>query len=298
MKKKKQKVSDDDKIIKENYIKPKVSRQEVRKISMALAKKAIAKEKPRYLKTAIRMDEKYFILEANLIRNIAKAYNPDFKTVLNEEEAVIVAAKVNEYMANDAKKAGEDHVEITPEIILKSFDRLRSVYRNLLLYFRGDDRSCYDLDKGIYIHGGTGSGKTLIMKVFKEYTKNRLQFNSFRKIESSLILDQVYKSGNRGGLNALDQFIRTPITYNPINIYIEDFGAGQKKVKWMGNDIEPMGELIMRRYRYFEKYGTLTHICTNIKPLNFSDHFGPRVCSRFSKMFNIVNLNLFDWRRI
>lgn len=278
---------------KKDFKKQKISHWFVPKITKQLTHNAMSTPY-RYLETLKPLNDELFIREANRIVNIALSKESKFQTIIEPPEAHKLAIRVNAYMESEAKKLNEEFEPIDADVILKLFEKLRRIYRNLLLYFRGDERSLFDLNKGLYIHGSTGCGKTLAMEVFKIYTSQVLQINSFRHIPASEILDAVYAKG----INALDTYIRTPVTYTPINIYIEDFGAGEKNVKFMGNNIEPMGKLIIDRYRYFKKYGTLTHLCTNIKPGDLADHFGHRVCSRFSQMFNIINFNTFDWRKV
>lgn len=279
--------------LRSDYVKPRQSRYYVPTISKKVTKQALKTHVNRYIQTMRPLNTESYVVEAKKVLAIAETKEPKFTMGIDAPEAHKMAIRINAYMEAEAKRNGVEFTQIDHEIVLKSFVRMRKVYRNLLLYFRGSP-GAYDINKGIYIHGGTGSGKTLVLEVFKEYTKMHLQANSFRMVEASKIHDAAIKRE----INALDEFIRVPITHTPINLYIEDFGASEKHVKWMGNKIEPMGELIMRRYRYYKKYGTLTHVCTNIRPGDLPNHFGPRVCSRFSEMFNIVNFNLFDWRKI
>jgi len=280
-------------ISKEDYIKPKQSRYYVPKINKKLTQNAMNKT-TRYIQTMKPLYGEKYVVEANKVLNIAESIETQFTMQVEAPEAHKMAIRVNSYLEQEAKECGTKFKPIDYEVVLKILEKNRNVYRNLLFYFRGYESGAYSVDKGIYIHGGTGSGKTLVMQVFKEYTKKCLQQNSFRKVQCSDISDKAIKRG----IDAMDEFIRTPVTHIPINMYIEDFGASAKHVKWMGNNIEPMGELIMRRYRYYEKYGTLTHVCTNIKPEDISKHFDPRVSSRINKMFNFINFHGFDWRKI
>ena len=282
-----------DLIKPEDYIKPKQSRYYVPKITKKSTEKAM-RAKKRYMQPMKPLHNESYIVEANKVLNIAESYETSFKLSIKPPEAHKMAIRINQYLESEAERNKTPFNPIDYKIVLAAFEKMRTVYCDLLFYFRGFEGGPYDIDKGIYIHGGTGSGKTLVMKIFKEYTKKCLQANSFRMVEASTISDKATKKG----INALDQFVRSQETYTPINMYIEDFGASPKQIRAWGNLIDPMGELIMRRYNYFKKYGTLTHLCTNIKPSDLPNHFGPRVCSRFHEMFNIVNFNIFDWRKV
>lgn len=171
-------------------------------------------------------------------------------------------------------------------------DAIADVYRNLLLYFHGNANSKYDLNKGLFIYGKPGCGKSLILQyVFKQYTFN-LGVNSYRVVQSVDIVRDIQKNG----LNCIEKYVLSD-SGNPITLYIDDFGAGNLKINHFGTVVDIFSELIINRYPYFSRYGTLTHISSNIVPEKFKDVFDDRIASRMAQMCNIINIQSVDYRR-
>lgn len=167
---------------------------------------------------------------------------------------------------------------------------LKTIYKNMLLYFRGDNKSKYDLKKGIFVHGSTGCGKSLVFEIFKEYTMD-LKCNSFVKTKQLKVIADVSKNG----IDALDKYIKDR---DPIILYIDDFGSGNSVINYYGTNYDVMDELIQSRYDEFVKSGAITHISTNIKPSDFKDKFNERITSRLNAMFNVIQFPDIDYRRV
>jgi DNA replication protein DnaC len=167
---------------------------------------------------------------------------------------------------------------------------LKDLYKNALLYFRGDNRSEWDLEKGIFIFGGTGSGKSIFFEIFKEYTRH-LGHNSFIKSKQIKIVADVAKNG----INVLDSYVKDP---KPIVLYIDDFGSGNSVINHFGTSYDVMDELMQARYDEFVRSGVITHITTNIKPSEFKEKYSDRITSRLSAMFNVIQFPTKDYRRV
>lgn len=168
-------------------------------------------------------------------------------------------------------------------------NELKKIYKNALLYFRGDERSEWDLSKGLFIHGGTGSGKSIFFEIFKRYTA-KLNHNSFIKSKQTVIVSEV---GNKG-IIALDKYIKSRI---PVILYIDDFGSANSVIQHYGNEFDVMDELIQARYDEFIKSGAITHVTTNVKPGDFKTKFNERITSRMNQMFNVIKFPDKDYRR-
>lgn len=182
--------------------------------------------------------------------------------------------------------------------IIKSFEpsfifteELTEIYRDVLLYFLGNPQSKYDLNKGLYFYGAAGCGKSLILQnVFKQFTAN-LGTNSYRVVHSVDIASKVEKYG----LQTIHDYVLAP-NDKPIILYIDDFGAGNVKINHYGTVIDIYSELVVNRYPYFAKNGTLTHFSSNLAPASFRDTFDDRINSRMAEMVNIVFMPKIDYR--
>lgn len=171
-------------------------------------------------------------------------------------------------------------------------DSLVKIYKNTLLYFLGNERSEYDLNKGLYFYGDTGCGKSLILNyVFKEYTRI-LGANSYRVVSTIDIVKNVQKNG----LSAINNFVEAE-NHKPIVMYIDDFGAGNTKINNYGTVIDVYTELITQRYPHFSRQNILTHFSSNIMPSEFEERFNARISSRMAEMCNLVYMPAIDYRK-
>mgnify|MGYP002507815682 CR=1 FL=1 len=181
-------------------------------------------------------------------------------------------------------KEHEPHFEYT--------DELGEVHKNMLLYFLGNSRSEYNLNKGLYVYGSPGCGKSLLMQyVFKQLT-GFLGVNSYRVAQSIDIVRDFQKNG----LQTIEKYIKSD-NGKPIIYLIDDFGAGNRKVNNFGTTVDVFSELVVNRYPYFSKQGIITHFTSNIQPIDLKKEFDDRVSSRMAEMVNMVYLPSKDYRR-
>lgn len=170
-------------------------------------------------------------------------------------------------------------------------DKNRQVLGILLDYFTGNPESQLDLKKGIFLLGGVGTGKSLIFKVFKEYTKTVLRCNSYLNFSSKQIIDNV----NVNGIEYLSSI--NFVNNNPTTIYIDDIASGNEIVTNYGTKINVIESLLGLRYDIFSKYKKLTHLSSNIYPKELKEIYGSRITDRLKEMCNIVELSGDSFRK-
>lgn len=153
-----------------------------------------------------------------------------------------------------------------------------------------------DLRKGLYIAGRTGTGKSLLLKIFSVFAKiltveyevnakrNFLGFGTYR---ADLICDDYAREGD------LQKFKQMPI------LCIEDLGAEEQETLYMGNRRSVLRSILEARA---DKKHVLTFATTNI-PINRigsskdgKERYGDRVQSRAYEMFNYYILGGKDRR--
>ncbi len=177
----------------------------------------------------------------------------------------------------------------------------KDVFKSLLLYFTGNSefetvKKEYSLNKGIMLVGNTGTGKSLIFKIFKQYTMHILRVNSFQEHTSIDIIDNV----NISGIEYLNKYShnRDNNKAYPITCYIDDIASKNEKIKHYGTDLNVIEQLLSLRYNVYEKYGKLTHTSSNFYPTQLKEIYEDRIISRMSEMFNVIELKGSDYRRI
>jgi len=167
-------------------------------------------------------------------------------------------------------------------------DYLKQIFNNLFLYFTGNGG--YDMNKGIYLYGDFGVGKTVTMLIFRKFLASYFPFNSngygFVSVEK---LAEHYKSeGNllRYGRNK-DEFF---------NLCINEFGK-EVDEKYYGTNIQnTINSLLMVRYELFQENKILTHATSNFHPSTL-DCFDNALMDRFKEMFNFVELKGESFRK-
>lgn len=162
------------------------------------------------------------------------------------------------------------------------------IITNLLRYFTGN-KGAYNLDKGIYLHGPFGVGKTTIFRIMRSLLAHiavtdpygkRINPNGFLITSIENIIETYKNDGN------LEYFgYRRETT--PIHICINEFG---KKVndKIYGTDANDIiNSLFMIRYELFQ-FGKVTHVTSNFHPKQIQ--IESIIIDRMIEMFNFIEL--------
>ena len=182
-----------------------------------------------------------------------------------------------------------------PRFIYNEENRL--MFKLFLQYFTGSiefEKTYLDhfgtkgnLNKGLFVIGGVGVGKTLLFKIFKSYTKTILHSNSFRFYNASEIIDNVNIDGKEYLKIFSDNFIDRGIS-NPYTIYIDDLGATNESVNHYGSKTNVIEELLSVRHNVYERYNKLTHVSTNLYSKDLKERYGIRIIDRIKGMYNII----------
>jgi len=166
------------------------------------------------------------------------------------------------------------------------------VIHDLFNYFTGNIEYCkkndIDLNKGLWISGGVGTGKSSLIDAFKLYTGVILMKNSFQYHKASVITDKV----NDIGVNYLDYFGNNRYGSNcfPITCYIDDICSKNEKVNNFGTKISVIEYLIDIRYEVYKRFRKLTHFSSNVYPEQLNDYYDIRIIDRLKEMCNVFEL--------
>jgi DNA replication protein DnaC len=162
-------------------------------------------------------------------------------------------------------------------------ERDRVVYRALTQYFNmeieGENKFPKDLNKGICLFGGVGTGKTLTMKIFQQFTRENS--NRFKIFDMKEIARDVQKNG----IDILEEYTRGNCCY-------EDVGF-EKPVQHYGSKWDVFEEIVNIMY---EK-GKVFHFTTNLafnQDLGYgtlAERYDRRVVDRLNEMVNVIGLD-------
>lgn len=175
----------------------------------------------------------------------------------------------------------------------------KDLFNNLKSYFLGLDGK-FNPNKGIFLMGVVGNGKTTIMKIFKAWldeiqSPKRYNIHSIRRIEREYKID---------GFKAIDYYsFRTQTNgygikeYHPENMCIDDVGTESFAIKNYGDSVNIFSELIADRYDLFIDKKIITHATTNIPAKKFKEIYSDeRITSRLREMFNTVSIDEVSFR--
>lgn len=191
-------------------------------------------------------------------------------TTLNYLEIIAwLEKKGNELYGKKFKIIETDH-----EIIYK-----------LIAYFLRNEQACYqfniDLEKGIFLSGPIGCGKTSLMNLMKSLTpaESKFSIKPCRDISFEFIQDgyQIIHKYSKGKL--YESEVKT--------ICFDDLGT-ENNLKYYGNECNVMAEILLSRYDLFISKKLQTHITTNLSASEIEKNYGNRVRSRLREMVNLI----------
>lgn len=164
----------------------------------------------------------------------------------------------------------------------------RYIITDLLKYFTGNAGE-YDLNKGIYIYGYYGLGKTILMAAIRKLLATYFPFNpnGFLSVSLEKIIENYKEAGNvsKYGYGIND---------NPINLCIDEFGKEMNEKIYGTKADNVIHSLLMMRYELFQA-GKLTHVTSNYSPEDIN--IEPIIKDRMAEMFNFIEINGDSFRK-
>lgn len=164
----------------------------------------------------------------------------------------------------------------------------------LCKYFLGIEGDL-SLNKGIFLVGGYGVGKSTIMMSMRRWladnwNKDDQLGNGFMVTSVEEII-QDYKESK-----SLDRWVNnSEDDYRPgaRHLLINEFGLDLKDKIYGVDSIRIINQLMKMRYDLFQNYGKLTHVTSNFDP-NSDDE---ALMDRYFEMFNVIEIEGESFRK-
>lgn len=185
---------------------------------------------------------------------------------------------------NEIKTVEPDELKKTKQIILKGLEDLRlsppnKTIRELLVNFLAMTK--HEAQKtGLFLSGGTGTGKTTALKIIAGYRDYKVFY-----------ADELVSRYRAKG----DSMMYSELFNGAKNIIIDDIGC-EPTLFIYGMKFELIEQLIIERHRQFINHGHLTLFSTNLSKEDFITRYGHRIYSRLVEMCEIVPCNGDDLR--
>jgi len=142
----------------------------------------------------------------------------------------------------------------------------------------------YSFNKGLWICGNFGTGKTQMILTYKSMIKN-CGFISCNDMNMRFLKVDEY-NGKVQRFNGIKGF--TNITDKREKIF-DDLGEEETTIMDYGNKFCVMAHVLGERYKGLRD-GVITHITTNLTKNQITEIYGGRIESRVNEMFNVIKL--------
>lgn len=160
----------------------------------------------------------------------------------------------------------------------------------------------YDPDKGLWLWGSIGTGKSTMLSIVKEYCRIVRPPEVYRRSDcpSEMRMEPVsygFRTTNasevagafaQGGYPAIDEYITS------IRQAFDEIGRECIPTGFYGN-MENVFQYILQR-RYDLRHGDFTHVTSNLAPAQIAEVYGDHIYDRCIEMFNFVQMSGASWR--
>jgi predicted ATPase len=151
------------------------------------------------------------------------------------------------------------------------------------------------LDKGIFLAGNFGVGKTWLLKLFAKNKRQVYHLHNAKQVADAFEMDgeEAMRSFVQPIKNAVNDGARF---YQPFSgLCLDDIGTEDVKTNY-GNKKNVIGDLIEKRYA-IGNCGVMLHASTNLSAEELKTFYGGRVTSRMREIFNFIELPGADRRK-
>lgn len=141
-----------------------------------------------------------------------------------------------------------------------------------------------DYRKGLFLYGPVGSGKSTLLKGLQKYMnsiKRRDVLNDDRIGFFWKSASELANSYAGSGQEKLLQWCAD------CNLLIDELGREPRPAKHYGTELNVIQFLLQLRYDH--RFSNVTHLTSNIRPVDVMPMYGDYISDRFREMFNIIH---------
>jgi DNA replication protein DnaC len=153
------------------------------------------------------------------------------------------------------------------------------IFTQATKYFINDSSCEWDLQKGLFIWGDVGCGKTFLMEVMKVFVDAaNIENRKFSFATCPKIADDVQATNS----------VQTLFKYYDDGFCFDDLGDEPTQMKSYGNEVLVMVRILTERYRRGVNSSRETHVTSNNDFDELENMYGTRVADRCKEMFNVI----------
>lgn len=177
---------------------------------------------------------------------------------------------------------------ICPEFVLDKYNT--EIYEQGCRYFAADPACSWDINKGLFLVGPSGVGKTLFFKIFWNLLRapGIESPNNFKRYTVNSIIDGYSSAGPAFWSHSSFNQMPSGYSVGSTHVFVDDLGQSSRIATYYGNSIDVIAELVQRRYYAFTEDWVLTHATSNLDPSEIKEAYGNFTSSRMREMFNVI----------
>jgi len=146
-------------------------------------------------------------------------------------------------------------------------------------------------DKGLWLYGNIGTGKSTMLRIVKEFCKMVRPPGNNGRIYSFAIVNAVDICArfSARGFPGIEDYIGSS------RLAIDELGSEVIPTGYYGTPLNVIQHLLQGRYD--RKHSSFTHVTTNISLKQISSMYSPRIYDRCKEMFNFVEFKGKTFRK-
>jgi len=157
----------------------------------------------------------------------------------------------------------------------------------------------YSFDKGLWLAGNFGTGKTQMLMAYKDLKKFNNETVGYQSCVD-MNVKFIKKDEFTNQTQRFDGIKTFSNKFDTVERIFDDLGEEETTVMDFGNKVCIMAHIISERYKGL-KNGCVTHITTNLTRKQITEIYGGRIESRINEMFNVIylgkDINSTDYRK-
>lgn len=179
---------------------------------------------------------------------------------------------------------------ICPDFVID--DNNRDTVTKVFRYAMRIPTEGIDLNRGLWLEGNVGTGKTVLLKTYREFV-NRTYYRPIGALNADKFRFNIFPcmsicfDFSSNGYDVLKSHAGRPAAY-------DDLGTEPATANYFGTPVNVFEYLLQIRY---DRPDIRTHITTNLTPDDVAKRYGDRISDRCVEMFNRIELNGFSRRK-